>query len=84
MLYTYKATLRGDHLEWNGSPPEQITRKEAVTVHVTILDEGGTPAVDAERGRRMAETLEQLAAIRAMADITDPAAWEREQRQDRD
>jgi len=27
--------------------------------------------------------LEQLAAINALADLTDPVAWEREMRQDR-
>lgn len=35
------------------------------------------------RQERLAEALEQAAALNPFADITDPVAWQREQRQDR-
>lgn len=39
MLQTYKATLNGNQLEWNGEVPEEVKNCEAVSVIVTILDE---------------------------------------------
>lgn len=39
MLQTYKATLNGNLLEWNGEVPEEVKNHEAVSVIVTILDE---------------------------------------------
>ena len=39
MLQTYKATLNGNQLEWNGEVPEAAQNKENVSVIVTILDE---------------------------------------------
>ena len=39
MLQTYKATLNGNQLEWNGEVPEAVQNKENVSVIVTILDE---------------------------------------------
>jgi hypothetical protein len=80
MLITYKAILRGNQLEWTESVPEHLERE--VAVHVTILDEPVPPA-KLEQGRRMAAALEQLAAMNALSEITDPVAWEREMRQDR-
>ncbi len=38
MLQTYKATLNGNQLEWNGEVPEEAKNKESVSVIVTILD----------------------------------------------
>ena len=47
---------------------------------MTVLDQ----TTDAEaRGRHMADVLNQLAQIDACSDITDPVAWQREQRKDR-
>ncbi len=39
MLQTYKATLNGNRLEWNGEVPEEVKSREAVSVIVTILEE---------------------------------------------
>ncbi len=39
MLQTYKATLNGNQLEWNGEVPDEVKNHEAVSVMVTILDE---------------------------------------------
>lgn len=77
MLPTYKATLKGNHLEWIGEEPH---RKEAVPVHVTVLEEQ-TP--HRAQGDQMAEALNQLAAAGGLTTISDPEAWQREQRQDR-
>ncbi len=39
MLQTFKATLNGNQLEWNGEVPEVVQTLESVSVIVTILDE---------------------------------------------
>jgi hypothetical protein len=39
MLQTYKATLNGNQLEWNGEVPEIVKDHEPVSVIVTFLDE---------------------------------------------
>jgi hypothetical protein len=78
MLRTYKATLKGNCLEWSGDAPEHLPPEKEVHVYVTILDES-----TASQGQRMAAALEQLASIHALAEIADPAVWEREVRQDR-
>jgi len=83
MLQTYKATLRGNHLEWSGEAPEQIASDQAVEVYVTILKETTRSTNDAEQGKRMAEALDKLASINALAEISDPSAWQRDERQDR-
>lgn len=38
MLQTYKATLSGNQLEWNGEIPEEVQSKKTVSVYVTILE----------------------------------------------
>ena len=82
MLHTYRAILKGNRLEWDGDVPEQAAQERAVAVYITILDESVMPQT-ASQGERMAAELEQLAASNALAHITDPAAWERDLRQDR-
>jgi hypothetical protein len=42
MLQTYKATLNGNQLEWNGEVPEQIKNNETVSVIITILEDETT------------------------------------------
>ena len=39
MLQTYKATLNGNQLEWNGDIPDEAKKNQIVSVIVTILDE---------------------------------------------
>jgi hypothetical protein len=82
MLPTYKATLRGDRLEWEEDVPDQVRRLEEVTVYVTILDQAGEN--DEIRGQRMAEALARLAEHGGVASIDDPVQWQREQREDRE
>lgn len=77
MLRTYEATLRGNSLEWTDDAPQHT---QEVRVHVTVLEQ---TTDDEARGRHMTDALNQLAQINACSDITDPVAWQREQRKDR-
>ena len=83
MLQTYRAVLRGNWLEWIGAAPEQVKAENEITVEVTILGDAWAESVERERGLKMAEALEALAEVNALADITDPVAWQREIREDR-
>lgn len=83
MLQTYRAVLRGNWLEWIGAAPEQVKDENEITVEVTILGDAWAESVERERGLKMAEALEALAEVNALADITDPVAWQREIREDR-
>jgi hypothetical protein len=83
MLHTYKAILRGDRLEWRDSPPDTVPGDRPVAVHVTILDDTMPVSSSPNSGQQLAAVLEQLAQIHALADITDPAGWERDVRTDR-
>jgi hypothetical protein len=83
MLQTYKAILRGNRLEWSDEVPEPAQSEQPVEVQVTILQETAASTKQEAQGKRMAEALEKLAAMNALSDITDPSAWQREQRLDR-
>ena len=84
VLTTYKAILRGDHLEWRGDVRVPVSPNRAVAVYVTVLDEPVTPATNSQdQGQRMSAALAQLAQLNACADITDPVVWERQIRQER-
>jgi hypothetical protein len=83
MLNTYKAIVRRDQqghdlLEWSEGTPEDLAEDRPVKVSVTILEPS------AGQGERMADALEKLAQLNIASAIKDPAAWEREQREDRD
>ncbi len=39
MLETYKATLRGDRIEWEAETPNALRDGKSVEVFVTVLDE---------------------------------------------
>jgi len=75
--------LRGNRLEWRETPPIDLASERPVAVHVTILENSEQTAQPPHAGERMAAILEQLAHAQALADITDPAAWERMVREDR-
>lgn len=77
-MQTYRAILKGDRLEWTDSEPPDLNPEQPV--EVTILDE---PDPIADRRRRMAEALENLAAADAFSEISDPVEWQREIRKDR-
>ena len=80
-MRTYRALLRGDHLEWLGEAPECQT-DVPLSVHVTVVEPG--PVAEAHaHGPAMAAILEKLAARSTFAAIPDPVRWQRELRQDR-
>jgi hypothetical protein len=83
MLRTYKAVLKGDRIEWSDDAPTYLAPERAVAVQVTVLDEEPMSTANQSQGQRMAAALEQLAAVHAFAEMSDPAAWESEIRKDR-
>ena len=78
MSESYRALLKGDHLEWTDVVPDDLASEQPV--EVIIL---GEPDRMADRRRRMAEALENLAASDAFSEISDPVEWQREIRKDR-
>ena len=81
MTRTYRALLRGNHLEWLGEMPE-VQTEHPLHVQVTI-EEAEPVAEEHARGRAMAALLEKLAARGTLSDLTDPVQWQRELRQER-
>lgn len=81
MLNTYRATLRGDLLEWVEEVRRNLKDDRPMQVLVTILEESQFQQTKG-RGQQMAAVLEKLAQAQAFAGI-DPVAWERDLRQDR-
>ena len=82
MPHTYKATLRGNRLEWEGAVPQALSADQPIAVHVTIFDDSQvvTPHTS---GQHMAAILEQLTHQPTLTSISDPVAWQREQRAER-
>jgi hypothetical protein len=80
-MRTYRALLRGDHLEWLEEAPESQT-DAPLRVHVTVLEPESPSEVHA-RGHAMAALLEKLAERRTFSTIPDPAKWQHALRQDR-
>jgi hypothetical protein len=83
MLPTYQGVLRDDRIEWCGDSPGAILPGQGIAVHVTLLERTPALAKKEGSGQRMATALEKVAALAALDGIADPAAWERETRQDR-
>jgi hypothetical protein len=77
---TYRAVLRGNQVDWIDTPP---TRQGDTEVQITLLRPDPEPE-EVTRARRQAAVaaLAELAAAGGIASIPDPAAWEREIRQD--
>lgn len=84
MSESYRAILKGDQLEWIDGGPSDLASEQSVEV-IIILDEqrNVTPDQMADRRRRMAEALENLAAADAFSEISDPSEWQRDIRKDR-
>lgn len=83
MTQTYKAILRGNQLEWSDAAPQTLADDRAIAVHVTILDDVAVATNPLTAGQRMSAILEQLAQQPTFASISDPIAWQREQRNER-
>jgi hypothetical protein len=80
MLPTYPAVLTNGRIEWSGEVPAGLGPR--TRVRVTLLDPPQGTASD--QGKCMAAALEVISARGGIATITDPLAWEREQRKDRE
>ena len=79
MARTYKAVLNGDRVEWLGQSPET---DEPIPVHIIVPDTTQRQ-LPQPAGSTAGALLQMLADGGAFADITDPVAWQREQRKDR-
>lgn len=73
-LATYKATLTGNHLQWDVDIKDYINPERPLSVYVTILDE---QINEIGQGIRMAQALEQLASAGTLTNIDDPVQWQR-------
>ena len=79
MARTYKAILEGDRVEWIDGPPET---NERTPVHIIVLDKTQRQPSQTEE-KTAGELLQTLADMDAFSGITDPVAWQREQRKGR-
>lgn len=83
MPATYDAILRDNQLEWSAAPPA-IAPGAAVHVQVTVVGQDAAMQTDEERQSQVLAALERIAARGGIESISDPAAWQREIRTDRD
>jgi len=82
MLEKYRATIHGNTIEWNGRAPKGIDLNEAITVDVTLVDEGAAQ-LKVPNGKRAVDALDKLAAAGGVKSIPNPDEWLREIRKDR-
>lgn len=75
MTNSYRATLKGNTLEWHSRVP---SNKEAVEVSVVMLESTQQQV----QGQRMAQALQALADSKVF-DRLDAVNWQQEQRKDR-
>ncbi len=76
MATSYRATLKGNTLEWQKDAP---TVSGELEVEVVIFK---PQHAEAEQGRRMAKALQDIAET-AVFEKMDALTWQQEQRQDR-
>ena len=81
MLEKYRATLRGDRIEWDGETPKTINKDRPQKIDVILVSKA--PKLKKPDGKKMAEALAKVAAIGGVASIKDPDKWLRETRKDR-
>ena len=79
MARSYKTILNGDRVEWIDGPPET---NERTLAHIIVLEKTQRPPP--QTGAKTAgELLRTLADMGAFSGITDPVAWQHEQRKGR-
>ena len=79
MHVTYRAILKGDHVEWIGEAP---ATNGGVPVEIKVLESDPTEDT-AARGAAMAAILQKIADSGGVGSIPDLVAWQREIRKDR-
>ena len=80
MLQTFEAVLKGNILEWANEAPKESDRP--LKVYVTLLEEDSSLSADIRR-QKVVEILQRIAETNALANVSDPAEWQRDLRQDR-
>jgi hypothetical protein len=78
MTNSYRATLKGNKLEWHNRVPDST--KETLEVDVVVLKP--SPEQKELQGQRMAQALQVLADANVFENL-DAVTWQKEQRQDR-
>jgi len=79
MLNSYKARIdEGEHINWLGKVPSGLSRGRSLDVEICLVSKLITSKQ--HNGKKMAEILENLAALNATEAISDPVAWQREVR----
>ncbi|MBX3293081.1 MAG: hypothetical protein KF881_09360 [Acidobacteria bacterium] len=77
----YKATIRGDNIEWDGEAPDAVKDGKLVRVEVTLVSK---PVKQSKRNAvRAVAALKEIASRGGISSIPDPVAWQREIRKDR-
>jgi hypothetical protein len=76
MTNSYRATLKGNILEWHSQAPETVTKD--LEVNVVILES----ATQHDQGKRMAQALQAIAHEQTLENV-NVLEWQNEQRQDR-
>ena len=81
MIATYKASLRGNRIDWQEDAPPGSA--DDVSVLVTVLpNPDAAPHPHVPSGRKLADILRRLARDNSCPSIPDPVAWQKEIRQD--
>jgi hypothetical protein len=80
MNNSYRATLKGNVLEWHTPVPTDTA--EALEVTVVVLGPVANEEGKKQQGQRMAQALQALADKNIFKDL-DAVTWQKEQRQDR-
>ena len=81
MQPTYEGVLHGDRIEWTGPAPA-VPASGTVRVQVSVLA-SPVEMTDEERGRKMFDILERMAARPDSSFPEDAATWQREIRKDK-
>ena len=85
MLQSYDAVLKDNHLEWSGQSSPIIAPGASVRVQVTVLEpEKMDVQVAFRRTAEMIAALQEIASRGGVQGISDPVAWEREMRAERE
>ena len=84
MLLSYRAILKGDRIEWLNAEAPRLQPDCETLVDITILDQQVNMDMEASRSGRINDVLSRLATIDALAEIDDPAEWQRQIREDRE
>ena len=83
-METYRATIHGNTIEWDGEQPGGLADGGDVEVEVTVIKK--PKKRHRPDGQKMAEALEALAALapgEGLRSIKDPVKWQRSIRKDR-